>query len=130
MFSIYYAYTWKIPCVFSNHMLRFVNSVALKTQFTSKWTQSEIVKDNFPITQGHHVIGDYNSPEQSIWPRPWEVTCHTQNAMLSQPLLSEKKPQNQQTCPPLKTAHMYTLDRIHTQFISHGLGQIDYSGEL
>ena len=47
-------------------MLRFVNSVALKTQFTSKWTQSEIVKDNFPITQGHHVIGDYNSPEQSI----------------------------------------------------------------
>ena len=47
-------------------MLRFVNSVALKTQFTPKWTQSEIVKDNFPITQGQHVIGDYNSPEQSI----------------------------------------------------------------
>ena len=52
--------------VFSNHMLRFVNSVALKTQFTSKWTQSDIVKDNFPITQGQHVICDYNSPEQSI----------------------------------------------------------------
>ena len=47
-------------------MLRFVNSVALKIQFTSKWTQSDIVKDNFLITQGQHVIGDYISPEQSI----------------------------------------------------------------
>ena len=44
----------------------FVNSVALKTQFTSKWTGSDIVKENFPITQAQCVMGDYNSPEQSI----------------------------------------------------------------
>ena len=44
----------------------FVNSVALKTQFTSKWTGSDIVKDNFSITEAQCVMGDYNSPEQSV----------------------------------------------------------------
>ena len=44
----------------------------------------------FPITQAQCVMGDYNSSEQSIWPRPWEVTCHTQNTMLSHPLLIAK----------------------------------------
>ena len=52
--------------VFSLTTLMFVNSVALKTQFTSKWTGSDIVKENFPITQAQCVTGDYNSPEQSI----------------------------------------------------------------
>ena len=37
--------------VFSLTTLMFINSVALKTQFTSKWTKSDIVKENFPITQ-------------------------------------------------------------------------------
>ena len=50
--------------------LMFVNSVALKTQFTSRWTGSDIVKKNFPITQDQCVMSDYNSPEQSILPRP------------------------------------------------------------
>ena len=44
----------------------FVNSVALKTQFTSKWTGSDIVKENFSITQAQCVMRDYNSTEQSI----------------------------------------------------------------
>ena len=52
--------------VFSLTTLMFVNSVALKTQLTSKWTESNIVKENFPITQAQCVIGDYDSPEQSI----------------------------------------------------------------
>ena len=34
----------------------FVNSIALKTQFTSKWTKSDIVKENFPITQVQSVM--------------------------------------------------------------------------
>ena len=53
-------------CVLSLTTLMFVNSVALKTQFTSKWTGSDIVKENFSITQAQCVMGDYNSPEQSI----------------------------------------------------------------
>ena len=52
--------------VFSLTTLMFVNSVALKTQFTSKWTGSDIVKENFSIIQAQRVMGDYNSPEQSI----------------------------------------------------------------
>ena len=44
----------------------FVNSVAFKTQLTSKWNESDIVKENFPITQAQCVMGDYNFPEQSI----------------------------------------------------------------
>ena len=52
--------------VFSLTTLIFVTSVALKTQFTSKWTGSDIVEENFPITQAQCVMGDYNSPEQSI----------------------------------------------------------------
>ena len=52
--------------VFSPTILMFVNSVALKTQFTSKWIGSDIVKENFPITQAQCVMGGYNSPEQSI----------------------------------------------------------------
>ena len=56
--------------VFSLTTLMFVNSVALKTQFTAKCTGSDIEKENFPITQAQCVMGDYNSPEQSIQPRP------------------------------------------------------------
>ena len=52
--------------VFSLTTLMFVNSVALTTQFTSKWTGSDIVKENFPITQTPCVMGDHNSPEQSV----------------------------------------------------------------
>ena len=52
--------------VFSLTTLMFVNPVASKTQFTSKWTGSDIVKKNSPITQAQCVMGDYNSPEQSI----------------------------------------------------------------
>ena len=52
--------------VFSLTTLMFVNSVALKTQFTSKWTASDIVKENSPIKQAQCVMGDYNSPEQSV----------------------------------------------------------------
>ena len=51
--------------VFSLTTLIFVQSVALKTQFTSKWTESVIVK-NFPITLEQCVMGDYNSTEQSV----------------------------------------------------------------
>ena len=52
--------------VFSLTTLMFANSVALKTQFTSKWTGSDIVKENYPITQVQCVMGDYNFSEQSI----------------------------------------------------------------
>ena len=52
--------------VFSLTTLIFVNSVALKNQLTSNWTGSDIVKDNFPITQAQSMMGDYHSPEQSI----------------------------------------------------------------
>ena len=52
--------------VFSLTTLMFVNSVALTTQFTSKWTGSDIVKENFPITQTPCVMGDHNCPEQSV----------------------------------------------------------------
>ena len=52
--------------VFVTTLLKFVNSVALKPQFTSKWTESDIVKENFPITYTQCVMGDCNSPEQSI----------------------------------------------------------------
>ena len=52
--------------VFSLTTLIFVNSVALKNQLTSNWTGSDIVKDNFLITQAQYVMGDYNSREQSI----------------------------------------------------------------
>ena len=52
--------------VFSLTTLMFDNSVALKTQFTLKCTGSDIVKDNFSVTQAQCVMGDYNSPEQSI----------------------------------------------------------------
>ena len=44
--------------VFSLTILMLVNSVALKTQFTSKWTGSDIVKENFLITQAQCVMGD------------------------------------------------------------------------
>ena len=82
--------TFEKLSLFSLTTLMFVNSLALKTQFTLKWTVPDIVKENFPITQAQCVMGDYSSPEQSIWPRPREVTCHTQNAMLSHPLLMAK----------------------------------------
>ena len=52
--------------MFSLTTLMVVNCVALKTQFTSKWTGSDIVKENFPITQAQFVMVDYNSPEQYI----------------------------------------------------------------
>ena len=52
--------------VFSLTTLMIVKSVALKIQFTSKWTGSDTVKENFPITQAQCVMGGYNSPEQSI----------------------------------------------------------------
>ena len=42
---------------------------------------------NFPITQAQCVMGDYDFSKQSIWPRQWEETCHTQHEMLSHPLL-------------------------------------------
>ena len=51
--------------MFSLTTLMF-NSAALKTQFTSKRTGSDVMKENFPITQAQCVMGDYNSPEQSI----------------------------------------------------------------
>ena len=57
--------TFGIFSVFSLTTL-FVNPDALKIYFTSKWTVSDIVKENFPITQAQWVMGDYNSPEQSI----------------------------------------------------------------
>ena len=43
--------------VFSLTTLMFVNSVALKTQFTAKCTGSDIEKENFPITQAQCVTG-------------------------------------------------------------------------
>ena len=46
--------------------LKFVTSVALKLQFTSKLTRPDIGKKNFPITQAQYVMDGYNSPEQSI----------------------------------------------------------------
>ena len=52
--------------VFSLKTLMSVNSIALKTQFTSKWTGSDIVKENFSITTAQCVMVGYNSPEQSI----------------------------------------------------------------
>ena len=55
--------TFRKFLVFSLTTLIFVNSVALKTQFTSKWAGSDIVKENFPITQAQCMMGDYNSPE-------------------------------------------------------------------
>ena len=58
-------FTFGKVSVFSLTTLMFVNSVALKTQFTSKWTGSCIVKENFPITQVQCVMSDYNSSEQS-----------------------------------------------------------------
>ena len=33
----------------------FVNSVALKTHFTSKWTGTDTVKENFPIVEAQFV---------------------------------------------------------------------------
>ena len=50
--------------LFSLTILMF-NYVALKTQFTSKWTGSDIVRENFSITQAQCVKGNNNSPEQS-----------------------------------------------------------------
>ena len=44
-------------------LLMFVNSVALKTQFPSRWTGSNIPKKNFSITQAQCKMGDCNSPE-------------------------------------------------------------------
>ena len=67
--------------LFSLTILMF-NYVALKTQFTLKWTGSDIVRENFSITQAQWVKGNNNSPEQSSWPRPWEVTSHSQNEIL------------------------------------------------
>ena len=58
-------FTFGKVSVFSLTTLMFVNSVALKTQFTSKWTGSYIVKENFPIKQSQCVMSDYNSSEQS-----------------------------------------------------------------
>ena len=51
--------------LFSLTTLMFVNYVALKTQFTLKWTGSDIVRENFSITQAQCLKGDNNSPEQS-----------------------------------------------------------------
>ena len=57
-------FTFRKFSVFSVTTLMFVNSLALKTQFTSKWTGSDIVNQNFPITQAQCVMGDLS--EQSI----------------------------------------------------------------
>ena len=65
-YLIYIMLTHRRFLVFSLTTLIFVNSVALKNQLTSNWTGSDIVKDNFPITQAQYVMGDYNSREQSI----------------------------------------------------------------
>ena len=73
---------------------------------------------------------DYNYPEQSIWPRPWGVTCRTQKWNVIPPASHAKIPQDQQIFPPLKEAHMFTLDGIDTHVTSHGLDQIDCLGEL
>ena len=58
-------FTFEKFSVFLLTILMLVNSVALKTQFTLKWTDSDIRKENFLITQAQCVMGDYNSPEQS-----------------------------------------------------------------
>ena len=62
---MYIMFTFGKFSVFSLSTLMFVSSVALKTQFTSKWTGSDIGNENFPITQAQCVMGDYNPPEQS-----------------------------------------------------------------
>ena len=62
---MYIMFTFGKFSVFSLSTLMFVSSVALKTQFTSKWTGSDIGNENFPITQAPCVMGDYNPPEQS-----------------------------------------------------------------
>ena len=64
-YLIYIMFTLGKFSVFSLTILIFIQSVALKTQFTSKWTESVIVK-NFPITQAQCEMGDYNSIEESI----------------------------------------------------------------
>ena len=93
----------------------FVNSVALKNQFTSKWAGSQ------------RVMGDYNSPEQSIQPRPWEVTWHIQHyEMLSHLLLRAKYLRINKSFPSLKKTCMFTLDGIETHVTSRGLDQILY----
>ena len=66
LLNTYIMLTFGKITAFSLITLMFVNSVALKTQFTSKWTGSDIVKENSPIKQAQCVMGDYNSPEQSI----------------------------------------------------------------
>ena len=53
----------------TDNFLVYVNFVALKTQFTSKGTVSDIVKENFLTTQAQYVMSDCISPEQSFWPR-------------------------------------------------------------
>ena len=50
----------------TDNFLVYVNFVALKTQFTSKGTVSDIVKENFLTTQAQYVMSDCISPEQSI----------------------------------------------------------------
>ena len=42
---------------------------------------SDNLRNNFPITQPQCVIGDYNSSEQSIWPRSWEVSSLLRNRL-------------------------------------------------
>ena len=38
----------------------FLDSIALKNQLTSKWTRSDIVKENFPFTKAQCVVmSDY-----------------------------------------------------------------------
>ena len=49
-YLIYIMFTFVKFSVFSRTTLMFVIYVALKTQFASKWTGSDIVSENFLIT--------------------------------------------------------------------------------
>ena len=125
----YITFTFGKLSVFSQTTLKSVNSVALN----SKWTGSDIGKEKFPITKVHCVMGDYISLEQSIWPRLWEVTCHTKKSSVLYPILMTKYLRISKHSP-IKKANMYTRDGIDIHFfshgLSHGLSQIDCSGEL
>ena len=108
-------------------LLIFLSSIDLKTQFTPKWTGLNIVEENFPITQAQCVMGDYNSTEQSIWSRPWKITCDTQCYPTHFSWQNTSGLTNMFYVFPLKKAHMFTLDGIDTHVTSHCLGQTDCS---
>ena len=98
--------------------LKIVNSVAFNTKFNSKWCWSDAVKEHFQITQVH------------AWWLIIILLITLSDSVLSHPLLMVWYHRINKYFLLFKRLVCQWNKRIDTHVASHGLSQIDCSGEF